>query len=399
MIKFEIYETANSYQCHFGSIGTFVVSIAHYMRAYFNYQALTYGNSFTLPDDVGYLNCIPLKMQNYGFDVVYDDDAANGDGEGDGEDANRRRRGEEDKEEKEQAILYAKVGCLAKETFSSTAFQLHVYTDEECTEPYDDGQTDQQHAKSGYNINLDEYYAADLDQDDAAVKYTDYPANTLAFSSKVSFKPSFYKCQTCKPSQISNTFNKFSGTYYDDKFISSYGMTETAYGEYLAYLEAQQQADANCDNCQYFTYSTDDSIDDYTVQKVDDAYFATVDDDVSNAFVDDYNNDDGGGGNERQLRISSTSTAIATTSQQQQHPKKRSFLAPAEKEFTVRFRRFPDRIVYKFVLFTNTLSSSLINHRYFFRIAIWTGILEPHRCSVSTGSRPIALRKSLRWRR
>ena len=337
MIKFEIYETANSYQCHFGSIGTFVVSIAHYMRAYFNYQALTYGNSFTLPDDVGYLNCIPLKLQNYGIEVVDDDDddddAANGEGDG---------------EEKEQAILYAKVGCLAKETFSSTAFQLHVYTDEKCTDPYDDGQTDQQHAKSGYNINLDEYYAADLDQDDVAVKYTDYPVNTLAFSSKVSFKPSFYKCQTCKPSQISNTFNKFSGTYYDDKFISSYGMTETAYGEYLAYLEAQQQA--NCDNCQHFTYSTDDSIDDYTVQKVDDAYFATVDDDVSNAFVDDYNNknDDGGGGNERQLRLSAASTAIAIapTSQQHQHqhPKKQSFLAPAEKEFTVRFRQYLDRI-------------------------------------------------------
>ena len=37
-------------------MGTFVVSIAHYMRAYFNYQALTHGNEFSLPGDVGYLN-------------------------------------------------------------------------------------------------------------------------------------------------------------------------------------------------------------------------------------------------------------------------------------------------------------------------------------------------------
>ena len=33
-----------------------MVSIAHYMRAYFNYQALTHGNDFTLPGDVGFLN-------------------------------------------------------------------------------------------------------------------------------------------------------------------------------------------------------------------------------------------------------------------------------------------------------------------------------------------------------
>ena len=37
-------------------MGTFVVSIAHYMRAYFNRQALTHGNDFSLPGDVGFLN-------------------------------------------------------------------------------------------------------------------------------------------------------------------------------------------------------------------------------------------------------------------------------------------------------------------------------------------------------
>ncbi len=59
MIKFEFFETETSYQCHFSEIGTFVVSIAHYMRAYFNYQALVDGADFQLPADVGYLNvCI-----------------------------------------------------------------------------------------------------------------------------------------------------------------------------------------------------------------------------------------------------------------------------------------------------------------------------------------------------
>ncbi len=33
-----------------------MVSIAHYMRAYFNYQALLHGEDFELPGDVGYLN-------------------------------------------------------------------------------------------------------------------------------------------------------------------------------------------------------------------------------------------------------------------------------------------------------------------------------------------------------
>lgn len=320
MIKFEIYETENSYQCHFAQIGSFVVSIAHYMRAYFNYQALTYGNSFTLPDDVGYLNCIPLKMESYGFDFVYGDgDDANADGDN----ANRRRV--EEGEQKQQAILYAKVGCRAKETFSSTAFQLFVFSDEKCTEPYDDGQTDQAHASRGYEINLDKFYAANLDEDDDNVKYTDYPVNTLSFSSKVSFRPHFYSCQSCKPSKISDTFNKFSGTYYDDLFISNYGMTQNAYSLYLAELEAQKQEE-NCDNCQYFTYDTDDgSADDYTVQQVDDAYFSSVDDDLSNAFVDDYNNHDDNNNN-RQLRLSSTAG-------EQQLNRSQSFLVPDDKEF------------------------------------------------------------------
>ena len=37
-------------------MGSFVVSIAHYMRAYFNDQALNLGEDFSLPGDAGYLN-------------------------------------------------------------------------------------------------------------------------------------------------------------------------------------------------------------------------------------------------------------------------------------------------------------------------------------------------------
>lgn len=64
MIKFEFFETETSYQCHFSEIGTFVVSIAHYMRAYFNYQALSYGADFKLPSDVGYLNVRGLQRRS-----------------------------------------------------------------------------------------------------------------------------------------------------------------------------------------------------------------------------------------------------------------------------------------------------------------------------------------------
>ena len=56
MIKFQLFDTAQSYQCHFAEISTFVVSIAHYMRAYFNYQALQLGKDFELPEDAAFLN-------------------------------------------------------------------------------------------------------------------------------------------------------------------------------------------------------------------------------------------------------------------------------------------------------------------------------------------------------
>lgn len=56
MIKFQLFDSTKSYQCHFAEISTFVVSISHYMRAYFNYQALNEGTNFQLPADAAYLN-------------------------------------------------------------------------------------------------------------------------------------------------------------------------------------------------------------------------------------------------------------------------------------------------------------------------------------------------------
>jgi hypothetical protein len=74
MIKFQMFDSAASYQCHFSDISTFVVSIAHYMRAYFNYQALSEGKDFVLPDDAAYLNvsvfvlfCGRRATENLGF--------------------------------------------------------------------------------------------------------------------------------------------------------------------------------------------------------------------------------------------------------------------------------------------------------------------------------------------
>jgi hypothetical protein len=65
MIKFQLFDSENSYQCHFSEIATFVVSIAHYMRAYFNYQALLRGTYFELPGDAAYLNVSPNSHTHF----------------------------------------------------------------------------------------------------------------------------------------------------------------------------------------------------------------------------------------------------------------------------------------------------------------------------------------------
>ena len=95
--------------------------------------------------------------------------------------------------------LYAKIGCMQRETYTSTKLQLHVYIDSQCSVLYDDGETSKRHATKGYEING--YY----------------------FSTHVSFRPPFYSCQTCSPDEVSETFNKKGGNWYDDDYISSYG--------------------------------------------------------------------------------------------------------------------------------------------------------------------------------
>jgi hypothetical protein len=368
MIKFEIYETSNSYQCHFARIGTFVVSIAHYMRAFYNYRALVDGNYFSLPDDVGYLNCIPLKLDAYwqygerfGTNDDDDDDAS--------DDANED---EDDEEEQEvQNILYAKVGCMARDTFTSAKFQLHVYTDNMCTNPYDDGQTSQQQASKGYAIDFNSYYTLGDDEnnngseDNEDADDEDQESNILQFSTNVSFRPTFYQCQNCKPDAISETFNKFSGSWYDDEYINQYGERQQA--DDAAYAEEEEEEAAACTNCQYYHYSADDAIDAYNSENgdgsdVDDAYVASddgtssssssssaaaVDDAYYNAVDDAYmynTNDDGG----RRLgeHISSSAVAVAplppTSSQSQSQSQQivlinqdDHHLIPAQKEFMV----------------------------------------------------------------
>jgi len=159
MIKFQFFEKSSSLNCHFKNLGTFVVSIAHYMRAYFNYQALTHGNDFMLPGDVGFLNCVMLK-----------------------ETANFENP------------LYAKIGCQHRDTYTSTKLQLVVYQDKQCSKPYDDDE----------------------------MKGDGYDINGYFLSNKVSFRPPFYSCQGCQPEEISNTFTKQYSAWYDDDYISEH---------------------------------------------------------------------------------------------------------------------------------------------------------------------------------
>ena len=56
MIKFQFFENERNFQCHTNSLGTYVSSISHYMRAYFNHEALVDGRDFVLPEDASYLN-------------------------------------------------------------------------------------------------------------------------------------------------------------------------------------------------------------------------------------------------------------------------------------------------------------------------------------------------------
>lgn len=94
---------------------------------------------------------------------------------------------------------------MERETFTSTKLQLRVYTDAQCSQPYDDGRSVRQHATRGYVVGDGKY----------------------EISSEVSFKVPFYSCITCSPEQLSGTFNKKNGNWYDDDYISIYGKQQS----------------------------------------------------------------------------------------------------------------------------------------------------------------------------
>lgn len=233
MIKFQFFEKSSSLNCHFKNLGTFVVSIAHYMRAYFNYQALTHGNDFQLPGDVGFLNCVMLK-----------------------ETAN------------DEYPLYAKIGCQHRDTYTSTKLQLVVYSDKQCSKVYG-GDGEGKDSSGGYDING--YYLSD----------------------KVSFRPPFYSCQGCSPEEYSNTFSKRYSAWYDDDYISNAGKRK----EYQGGGGDDDQAGGGDDDQAAANYYDDASnayaqTDDGSYyQQNDDTYnyAAAYDDDGAN------NNDDAGG--------------------------------------------------------------------------------------------------------
>lgn len=144
--------------------------------------------------------------------------------------------------------LYAKIGCVDRETFTSTKLQLHVYTDNQCSQPYDDGETNKRHATNGYDIN------------------------GYIFPTRVSFRPPFYTCDTCTPDQISDSFNKANSNWYDDYYINN-------------------QEEDNDDADDAYKQANDD------VQRDDDAYKNKAGDDAYYAADDGNNNDDGGNNN------------------------------------------------------------------------------------------------------
>jgi hypothetical protein len=71
MIKFQYFDGNRNLQCHTNSLGTYVSSISHYMRAYFNQQALLLGQNFELPSDAGYLNCVMVQETLYSDQKLY----------------------------------------------------------------------------------------------------------------------------------------------------------------------------------------------------------------------------------------------------------------------------------------------------------------------------------------
>jgi hypothetical protein len=128
--------------------------------------------------------------------------------------------------------LYAKVGCMQRETFTSTRLQLHVYTDAQCSQHYDDGESDRSHAVHGYKVG------------------------SKTIKTKVSFRPEFYSCMSCSPEQISYTFNKRNSNWYDDDYIGSHGNNKKSNGQTDDNASGSGADDAAADD-QYFSNNDD----------------------------------------------------------------------------------------------------------------------------------------------
>ena len=180
--------------------------------------------------------------------------------------------------------IYAKIGCVERETFTSTKLQLLLYTDQQCSVPYDDGQTARKRAKRGYELN------------------------GQLVSTKVSFKPDFYSCISCTPDRIAQTFNKRNSNWYDDDYISEHGNKNNERGVDDDY----EYDDQNAVDDLYYSKSDDDNL-----NHDDDGYwrYSSYNADNYNNGGDDYYNAAAAGddaaddyyGGRRQLALSSSS--------------------------------------------------------------------------------------------
>jgi hypothetical protein len=170
--------------------------------------------------------------------------------------------------------LYAKIGCVDRETFTSTKLQLHVYTDNQCSQPYDDGQTSRRHATKGYDIN------------------------GYIFPTRVSFRPPFYTCDSCTPDEISDTFNKANGNWYDDYYISQNGNKKNGNGNNNKNYNDDANGDDDANDAYQQANDDVNNGDDYYQEddggnKNDDGGNNNNGDDRYN-WNDDFYNDDGG---------------------------------------------------------------------------------------------------------
>lgn len=84
---------------------------------------------------------------------------------------------------------------------------------------------------------------------------------------KVSFRPPFYSCNSCSPDEVSETFNKKTGHWYDDDYISEHGNRQ-GQGDDEEENENQDGNNGNGNN-------------DYDDNYFDDGYMA-ANDDVAN---------------------------------------------------------------------------------------------------------------------